>query len=143
MVRSAKEYIAAGDIFQVVLSQRFSRTLKAEPFQVYRALRRLNPSPYMFYFEFGDVDIEGGSPEPLALVGASPEMMTRLEMTDAGLESMVKVMTVAVSGRATSSLVGRPDSGQVSTPSRSGFFRTWPWRLIQPRWRAGLPTMSA
>jgi anthranilate synthase component I len=52
MVRSAKEYIAAGDIFQVVLSQRFSRKTSAHPFAIYRALRMLNPSPYMFYFRF-------------------------------------------------------------------------------------------
>ena len=90
MVRAAKEYVAAGDIFQVVLSQRFSRALKAEPFQVYRALRRLNPSPYMFYFEFGEVEIEGGASEPLTLVGASPEMMTRLEMTDSGPRASVR-----------------------------------------------------
>ncbi len=90
MVRAAKEYIAAGDIFQVVLSQRFSRALKAEPFQVYRALRRLNPSPYMFFFEFGDVDGPEGAAEPLVLVGASPEMMTRLEPTDAGQRASVR-----------------------------------------------------
>ncbi len=90
MVRAAKEYIAAGDIFQVVLSQRFSRALKAEPFQVYRALRRLNPSPYMFYFEFGAMAGEGGAEEPLVLVGASPEMMTRLEPTDAGPRASVR-----------------------------------------------------
>jgi len=90
MVRAAKEYIAAGDIFQVVLSQRFSRALKAEPFQVYRALRRLNPSPYMFYFEFGDVAGAADAPEPLMLVGASPEMMTRLEPTDAGPRASVR-----------------------------------------------------
>ena len=51
-VRQAKEYIAAGDIFQVVLSQRFSRETSAEAFSIYRALRRLNPSPYMFFFDF-------------------------------------------------------------------------------------------
>ncbi len=90
MVRAAKEYIAAGDIFQVVLSQRFSRALKAEPFQVYRALRRLNPSPYMFYFEFGEMAGDGGAEEPLVLVGASPEMMTRLEPTDAGPRASVR-----------------------------------------------------
>ncbi len=73
-VRAAKEYIAAGDIFQVVLSQRFTRQSGAHPFSIYRAVRRLNPSPYMFYFEFGDV-----AGEPLYLVGASPEMMVRLE----------------------------------------------------------------
>ena len=74
MVRTAKEYISAGDIFQVVLSQRFSRKTTAEPFDIYRAVRRLNPSPYMFFFDFGDVD---GA--PLYLVGASPEMLVRLE----------------------------------------------------------------
>ncbi|MBL8107905.1 MAG: chorismate-binding protein, partial [Anaerolineales bacterium] len=74
MVRAAKEYIAAGDIFQVVLSQRFTRQTGAHPFAIYRAVRRLNPSPYMFYFEFGEVN-----GEPLYLVGASPELMVRLE----------------------------------------------------------------
>jgi anthranilate synthase component 1 len=74
MVRTAKEHIAAGDIFQVVLSQRFSRETSASPFDVYRAVRRLNPSPYMFFFDFGDLD-----GEPFYLVGASPEMFVRLE----------------------------------------------------------------
>jgi anthranilate synthase component 1 len=74
MVRDAKEYIAAGDIFQVVLSQRFTRETNVEPFDVYRAVRRLNPSPYMFFFDFGLVD-----DEPLFIVGSSPEMFVRLE----------------------------------------------------------------
>lgn len=74
MVHEAKEHIAAGDIFQVVLSQRFTRETEAHPFNIYRTVRRLNPSPYMFYFEFGEVD-----GEPMYLVGASPEMMVRLE----------------------------------------------------------------
>ena len=52
MVRAAKEYIAAGDIFQVVLSQRLSRETEADPFTIYRALRMLNPSPYMFFLDF-------------------------------------------------------------------------------------------
>lgn len=71
IVREAKELIAAGDIFQVVLSQRFSRHSSAHPFAVYRALRMLNPSPYMFYFDFGDLDVQ--------VIGASPEMHVRLE----------------------------------------------------------------
>jgi len=50
MVNAGKEHIAAGDIFQVVLSQRFTRATNVEPFEVYRAARRLNPSPYMFFF---------------------------------------------------------------------------------------------
>jgi len=74
MVRDAKEHIVAGDIFQVVLSQRFSRETNVEPFDVYRAVRRLNPSPYMFFFDFGLVDNE-----PLFIVGSSPEMFVRLE----------------------------------------------------------------
>ena len=71
IVREAKDYIAAGDIFQVVLSQRFSRKSNAHPFAVYRALRMLNPSPYMFYFDFGEIDLQ--------VIGASPEMHVRLE----------------------------------------------------------------
>ena len=63
----AKEYIAAGDIFQVVLSQRFEAELKANPFEVYRALRVVNPSPYMFYLKLG----------PNSIIGASPEMLVR------------------------------------------------------------------
>jgi anthranilate synthase component I len=80
MVRAAKEYIVAGDIFQVVLSQRFTRETNVEPFDVYRAVRRLNPSPYMFFFDFGTVD-----GEPLYLVGSSPEMFVRLEGNTASL----------------------------------------------------------
>ena len=80
MVTAAREHIAAGDIFQVVLSQRFTRESTAEPFDVYRALRRLNPSPYMYFFDFGEVD-----GEPLHLIGSSPEMFVRLEDGTASL----------------------------------------------------------
>jgi anthranilate synthase component 1 len=80
MVREAKEHIAAGDIFQVVLSQRFTRETSVEAFDVYRAVRRLNPSPYMFFFDFGPVD-----GEPLFIVGSSPEMFVRLEGRTASL----------------------------------------------------------
>jgi anthranilate synthase component I len=77
-VCDAKEYIAAGDIFQVVLSQRFSRQTSAQPFDIYRALRRLNPSPYMFFFDFGHLagDASAGG---LHLIGASPELHVRLD----------------------------------------------------------------
>jgi anthranilate synthase component 1 len=71
-VRKAKEYIAAGDIFQVVPSQRLSRRTRASPFDIYRALRRLNPSPYMFFLALG------GDP-PIHLIGSSPEVLVRLE----------------------------------------------------------------
>jgi anthranilate synthase component 1 len=68
-VAKCKEYINAGDIFQVVLSQRFKATTRARPFDIYRALRVVNPSPFMFYAKAG----------PTTLVGASPEIMTRVE----------------------------------------------------------------
>lgn len=64
-VEKAKEYIYEGDIFQVVLSQRWSAECDTEPFTLYRRLRRLNPSPYMYYFKFEDYYIVGSSPEML------------------------------------------------------------------------------
>jgi anthranilate synthase component 1 len=68
-VRAAKEAIAAGEVYQVVLSQRFEADLAADPFTVYRALRHVNPSPYMFFVRMGG----------LSMVGASPEMLVRVE----------------------------------------------------------------
>ena len=68
-VRRAKRYIEDGDVMQVVLSQRMSKPFVASPLSLYRALRTLNPSPYMFYFDFEDFHV----------VGASPEILVRLE----------------------------------------------------------------
>ncbi len=68
IVVKAKEHITAGDIFQVVLSQRFERACAADPFDVYRALRIVNPSPYMYYLKLGDLRIVGSSPEMLVKV---------------------------------------------------------------------------
>ena len=68
-VRQAKEHIAAGDIYQVVLSQRFDAAVQADPFTVYRALRHINPSPYMYFLRMGS----------LSIVGSSPEMLVRVE----------------------------------------------------------------
>ncbi len=65
-VEQAKEYIRAGDIFQVVLSERASVAYEGDPFQVYRALRMINPSPYHFFMDFGDTVLLGSSPEMLA-----------------------------------------------------------------------------
>ena len=65
----AKDYIYAGDIIQVVLSQRLAKPTSASPFAIYRALRSINPSPYMYYLQFGDFNI----------VGASPELLVRVE----------------------------------------------------------------
>ena len=69
MVRTAKEHIAAGDIYQVVLSQRFETAFEADAFTAYRALRHVNPSPYMYFLRLGD----------RAIVGSSPEMLVRVE----------------------------------------------------------------
>jgi anthranilate synthase component 1 len=69
MVSKAKDYIRQGDIIQVVLSQGFETDTAAEPFDVYRALRRINPSPYLFYLRFDGV----------SLLGSSPEVMVRVE----------------------------------------------------------------
>ncbi|MGH7246813.1 MAG: anthranilate synthase component I [Pseudomonadota bacterium] len=71
-VSAAKEYIVAGDIIQVVPSQRFEAPLTAHPFNIYRSLRTINPSPYMFYLRLGEH----------TLVGASPEVMVRVEGRD-------------------------------------------------------------
>lgn len=64
-VEAAREYVFAGDVFQVVLSQRFDFELGAEPFDVYRALRQVNPSPYMYYVRVPGVTLVGASPEPM------------------------------------------------------------------------------
>src|SRR5713101_1280158 len=72
VVRKAKQYIRAGDIFQVVLSQRFSAKTKAQPFEIYRELRALNPSPYLFFLQMNDV----------AVVGSSPEMLVKVQGRD-------------------------------------------------------------
>jgi anthranilate synthase component 1 len=72
-VRKAKAYIRAGDIFQVVPSQRFSARTNAEPFEIYRALRVINPSPYMYFLRLGDVSV----------VGSSPEMLVKIQGRDA------------------------------------------------------------
>ena len=65
MVERAKEYILAGDIFQVVLSQRFELPFTLPPFSLYRSLRRINPSPFLIFFDYGDFSIVGSSPEIL------------------------------------------------------------------------------
>lgn len=78
-VLKAKEYIRAGDIIQAVLSQRFETQLSVEPFRIYRALRSINPSPYMFFLRLGEV----------TLVGSSPEILVRSE------EGVVEVRPIA------------------------------------------------
>ncbi|MDO8532000.1 MAG: anthranilate synthase component I [Dehalococcoidia bacterium] len=125
MVSSAREYISAGDVIQVVLSQRLRRRTSVEPFDIYRSLRMLNPSPYMYYLHLDDFDIVGASPELLVRVedgmvathpiagtrprGRTPEEDARLESdlrTDAK-ERAEHIMLVDL---------GRNDIGRVSEP---------------------------
>ena len=94
-VRRAQEHIAAGDIFQVVLSQRFSRETDAEAFSIYRALRRLNPSPYMFFLDFGDTQLIGSSPEILVrfedgVAQLNPIAGTRARGADAAADAQLE-----------------------------------------------------
>ena len=125
MVEQAREYIAAGDIFQVVLSQRVDIPTPAHPFTIYRALRTVNPSPYMFYLDFGDHQIVGASPELLVRVedgvvtnhpiagtrprGADPDEDARLaeELLADEKERAEHIMLVDL---------GRNDVGRVSKP---------------------------
>jgi len=79
-VRRVKEYILAGDIFQAVISRKIECPLQGDPFRIYRALRMINPSPYMFYLDLGD----------LKVIGSSPEMLVRVERG--------KVTTVPIAG---------------------------------------------
>ncbi len=73
-VNKAKDHIRAGDIFQVVLSQRLSTIYKGHPFNLYRSLRLINPSPYMSYYQFGDLE----------LIGSSPEVMVKADIRSDG-----------------------------------------------------------
>ena len=122
-VLRCKEYIVEGDIFQVVLAQRMAARLRVPPFQVYRALRAVNPSPYMFYLNFADQQIVGASPESLTRVedgvvevrpiagtrprGATPEEDKRLaeELLEDEKELAEHIMLVDL---------GRNDVGRVS-----------------------------
>ncbi len=68
MVARVVRYIHAGDAFQVVPSQRWSAPVPVEAFSIYRGLRAVNPSPYMYFLDFGDFQVAGASPEPLLTV---------------------------------------------------------------------------
>jgi anthranilate synthase component 1 len=124
-VERGKEHITAGDVIQVVLAQRFSRRVAASPFAVYRALRAVNPSPYMYFLDWGDFQLVGASPELLVLVengqvvtnpiagtrprGATPECDDALadELRTDEKERAEHLMLVDL---------GRNDIGRVSAP---------------------------
>jgi anthranilate synthase component 1 len=125
MVETAKEYILAGDIIQVVLSQRFHTKTKLSPFALYRALRHINPSPYLFYLQLGDV----------IQIGSSPEILVRLENGEIELRPIAGTRHRGVTGAEDKALeaelladpkeraehlmlvdLGRNDAGRVAQP---------------------------
>ena len=124
-VLRAKDYIHAGDIIQVVLSQRFARSTQAQPFQIYRSLRTINPSPYMYYLELDGFQIIGTSPEMLVrledgTVTTHPIAGTRPRGRDsAEAEAMERELRESEKERAEHIMLvdlGRNDIGRVSKP---------------------------
>ena len=124
-VERCKEYIRAGDIFQVVLSQRFSGELAADPFDIYRALRTINPSPYMFFLRFGATLVIGASPEVLVrkeedrievrpIAGTRPRGATPEE--DARLETELLADPKECAEHIMLVDLGRNDVGRVALP---------------------------
>lgn len=125
MVERAKDYIAAGDIIQVVLAQRLSRRTTAHPFSVYRALRAINPSPYMYFLHLAECDIVGASPEMLVrledgvvethpIAGTRPRGKTEEE--DAALEAELRADEKERAEHIMLLDLGRNDIGRVSVP---------------------------
>lgn len=125
LVTQAKEYIAAGDIFQVVLSHRFSARWSGDPFAFYRALRRRNPSPYLYFLNFDDFQLAGSSPEILVrlkdgrvtirpLAGTRPRGETREQ--DLALEAELLSDPKECAEHLMLLDLGRNDVGRVSRP---------------------------
>ena len=124
-MRKIKEYITAGEAIQVVLSQRLARPTAAHPFDIYRALRTINPSPYMYYLDFGDFQIIGASPEILVrvedgmvmtrpLAGTRPRGKTPAE--DAALAEELRNDEKERAEHIMLVDLGRNDIGRVSEP---------------------------
>ncbi|MFM6989653.1 MAG: anthranilate synthase component I family protein, partial [Arenimonas sp.] len=125
-VRKAQEYIKAGDAFQVVLSQRMSVPFKARPVDVYRALRALNPSPYMYFLDFGGTQVVGSSPEILVRakqgrVTVRPIAGTRPRGADAALDAALETELLGDAKECAEHLMlidlGRNDVGRVAEPN--------------------------
>ena len=126
MVTRAKDYIAAGDIFQVVPSHRFEAPFELDPFAFYRSLRRHNPSPYLYYLNFGDFQLAGSSPEILVRVrdgkltirpiaGTRPRGKTPAE--DKALEAELLADPKELSEHLMLLDLGRNDVGRVAKPA--------------------------
>jgi anthranilate synthase component 1 len=124
-VRKAKEYIVAGDAFQIVLSQRFQRHTTADSFAIYRALRMVNPSPYMFFLDYGDFQLIGSSPESLVklengLAETNPIAGTRRRGKSDGEDAALADELLADPKELAEHLMlvdlGRNDIGRVAQP---------------------------
>jgi anthranilate synthase component 1 len=136
-VQRAQEYIAAGDVYQLVLSSRFSGQHELDPFQAYRALRLVNPSPYMFYCELGDLTVVGSSPEALVkLTGAHAELRpiagTRARSGEAELDA-ARAQELLADPKENAEHVmlvdlARNDLGRVAS---AGSVRVEPYRAIE------------
>ena len=136
-VNACKEYIASGDIYQIVLSVLFRGKTNVAPFEVYRALRLLNPSPYMFFFDFDDLQVVGSSPEALVklnngeaslrpIAGTLPRGATR-EEDDANEKALLADPKEAAEHVMLVDLA-RNDLGRVAT---AGSVRVDPYRAIE------------
>jgi anthranilate synthase component 1 len=136
-VRRTQEYIAAGDVYQLVLASRFSGRHELDPFQAYRALRLINPSPYMYYCALGDVTVVGSSPEALVKLNASgaqlrPIAGTRARAPDAELDRAREAELLADPKENAEHVMlvdlARNDLGRVA---RAGSVRVDPYRSIE------------
>ncbi len=136
-VEACKEYIAAGDIYQIVISVLFEGRSDVPPFEVYRALRLLNPSPYMFFFEFGDLKVVGSSPEALVrltgrtaslrpIAGTLPRGSTSAEDEDNARRLLADPKEAAEHVMLVD--LARNDLGRVATP---GSVHVDPFRSIE------------
>jgi anthranilate synthase component I len=136
-VRRTQEYIAAGDVYQLVLASRFSGQHELDPFQAYRALRLINPSPYMYYCALGEVTVVGSSPEALAKLNLRhaqlrPIAGTRPRSVDAALDAQHAAELLADPKENAEHVMlvdlARNDLGRVA---RAGSVRVDPYRTIE------------
>jgi anthranilate synthase component 1 len=136
-VEACKKYIGSGDIYQIVLSVLFKGRSNVEPFEVYRALRLLNPSPYMFFLQFGDLKVVGSSPEALVKLNGRTASLRPIAGTlprgadpDEDVANEVRLLADPKESAEHVMLVdlARNDLGRVATP---GTIKVDPYRAIE------------
>ena len=136
-VRRTQEYIAAGDVYQLVLASRFSGHHELDPFQVYRALRLINPSPYMYYCALGEVTVVGSSPEALVKLNAGRAQLRPIagtrprgpdDASDAARETELLADPKENAEHVMLVDLARNDLGRVA---RAGSVRVDPYRSIE------------